>query len=158
MSDGFRNRASVPPRWVVRTFWWAHRALYRFSGGRVGLRRAGPGRWGVMALTTTGRRSGQRRRVMLGYLDDGANLMALAMNGWADGDPAWWLNLQAHPEATIDLVTGRRTVRARASEGDERMRLWARWRELDPHLDDYAARRSRVTAIVVFEPTADRAP
>lgn len=149
------NRARVPPRWVVRTVWSAHRGLYRLSGGRLGLRRARPDRWGVMSLTTTGRRTGQQRPVMLGYLDDGANPMALAMNGWADAEPAWWLNLQHQPDATMDLVTGPRSVTARAATGDERGRLWARWLELDPHLDDFAARRSGTTAIVVFEPRTD---
>lgn len=94
---------------------------------------------------------------MLGYLDDGANVMALAMNGWAAADPAWWRNLQADPEATVHLVTGRRNVRARVAKGAERGRLWARWRELDANLDDYAARRSEPTAIVVFEPSANAA-
>jgi len=79
---------------------------------------------------------------MVGYFDDGPNLVTLAMNGWADDEPAWWLNLQAHPEASVDLTDGRRTVRGRAAEGDERSRLWDRWREIDTKLDAYAARRS----------------
>lgn len=156
MSNGANNRARVPPRWVVRSVWSAHRALYQLSGGRIGLRRAKPNNWGVLALTTTGRQSGQPRRVMLGYLNDGANVMALAMNGWADNEPAWWLNLQTDAAATVDLVADRRRVRARAAEGDERARLWSRWRECDPHLDDLAARRSGPTAIVVFEPTTNQ--
>jgi hypothetical protein len=55
--------------------------------------------------------------VIIAYLEDGPNLIAMAMNGWADGEPAWWLNLQAHPDAIVDLGDGRRTVRARAAEG-----------------------------------------
>jgi len=79
----------------------------------------------------------------------------MAMNGWADGEPAWWLNLQAHPEVSVDLTGGRRTVTGRAAEGEERSRLWARWRELDKNLDAYAALRSAETAVVVLEPTSD---
>jgi deazaflavin-dependent oxidoreductase (nitroreductase family) len=107
----------------------------------------------MMHLTTTGRRSGQERSVILGYFDDGPNLVTMAMNGWADGEPAWWLNLQAHPEASVVLADDRRTVTGRAAEGDERSRLWARWREIDTNLDDYAARRS-ATAVVILEPLA----
>jgi deazaflavin-dependent oxidoreductase (nitroreductase family) len=77
------------------------------------------------------------------------------MNGWADGEPAWWLNLQAHPDVSVDLADGRRPVRARAAEGDERSRLWARWRDIDPRLDAYAALRSTETAVVVLEPRSE---
>jgi deazaflavin-dependent oxidoreductase (nitroreductase family) len=109
----------------------------------------------MMHLTATGRRTGQERSVILGYFEDGPNLVTMAMNGWADGEPAWWLNLQAHPEASVDLVDGRRTVKGRAAEGEERSRLWARWRELDTNLDAYAARRSAETAVVILEPSPD---
>lgn len=106
-----------------------------------------------MRLTTTGRRSGRERSVILGYFDDGPNLVTLAMNGWGAAEPAWWLNLQAHPEATIDLAGGRRAVRGRAATGDERSRLWARWREFDRNLDALAARRPGETAVVILEPS-----
>jgi deazaflavin-dependent oxidoreductase (nitroreductase family) len=129
--------------------------LYRVTGGRFGLRRAKADRYGMMRLTTTGRRSGQERTVILGYIEEGPNLVTMAMNGWADPEPAWWLNLQAHPEVNVVLVEGRRTVRGRAAEGEERSRLWARWRELDTNLDAYAALRSRETAVVVLEPRPD---
>jgi deazaflavin-dependent oxidoreductase (nitroreductase family) len=76
----------------------------------------------------------------------------MAMNGWADGEPAWWLNLQAHPDAIVDFADGRRPVRARAAEGDERSRLWARWRDIDARLDAYAALRSTETTVVILEP------
>ena len=108
-----------------------------------------------MRLTTTGRRTGGERSVILGYFDDGPNVVTMAMNGWADGEPAWWLNLQAHPEASVDLVAGRHTVSGRAAEGEERSRLWARWREIDKNLDAYAALRSAETAVVILEPSGD---
>jgi deazaflavin-dependent oxidoreductase (nitroreductase family) len=126
--------------------------LYRLTGGHVGLWRAKPNRWGTLRLTTTGRRTHQDRSVILGYLEDGPNLIALAMNGWADGEPAWWLNLQAHPNAEVALADGPRPVRARAATGAERSRLWAKWREVEPNLDAYAALRPSQTALVIFEP------
>jgi deazaflavin-dependent oxidoreductase (nitroreductase family) len=155
MSDDRKKQPFLPPRWFVRLAWSTHRGLYRVSGGRVGLRRAKASRWGMMRLTTTGRRSGQERSVILGYFDDGPNLVTMAMNGWADGEPAWWLNLQAHPGASVDLADGGHRVTGRAAEGEERDRLWDRWREIDTNLDGYAALRSSETAVVILEPSPD---
>ena len=147
--------ARVPPRWFVRLAWFTHRGLYRMTGGRLGLWRPKTNKWGAMHLTTTGRRTGQERSVILGYFEDGPNLVTMAMNGWADGEPAWWLNLQAHPDASVDVGRGRRSVQGRAAVGDERSRLWARWREIDSKLDAYAALRSSETAVVVLERQPD---
>jgi deazaflavin-dependent oxidoreductase (nitroreductase family) len=152
MSDTKKKRARLPPRWVVRFAWVVHRSLHRITRGRIGLRHAVGNRYGMMRLTTIGRRSGQERTVILGYFDDGPNLVTMAMNGWAAPEPAWWLNLQAHPEVNVDLKDGRRDVRGRAAEGEERARLWARWSEIDKDLDAYAARRPGETAVVVLEP------
>ena len=126
--------------------------MYRWTGGRLGLWRPKPGGWGTMRLTTIGRRTGRARAVIVGYVEDGANLVTLAMNGWGDAEPAWWLNLQTHPDVAIDLVDGPRQVTGRAARGDERERLWARWRQISKNLDAYAARRSMETAVVVLEP------
>ncbi len=148
----------TPPRFFIRTFWLLHRALYRLSGGRFGLSRPKVGeKFGMMRLHTVGRRSGRPRIAIVGYYEDGANLVTLAMNGWADAEPAWWLNLQAKPDATVDLADGPRAVRARAATSDERTRLWSRFRNYPGWGDDIdalAARRSITTAVVVLEPTA----
>ena len=106
----------------------------------------------MLRLRTVGRRSGKHRSAILGYFEDGPNLVTLAMNGWADAEPAWWLNLQANPDTTVDLPGSSRPVRARAAEGEERLRLWARWATYDKGLDQLASRRSMETAVVVFEP------
>ena len=141
----------VPPRWFVRSAWRVHRRLYRFTGGRFGLRRPKAGQWGMLQLTTTGRRSGQPRSVILAYLEDGPDLFTLAMNGWGEGEPAWWLNLQANPEARVVLPEGPRPIRGRAAEGAERDRLWELWRTTNADLDDFAALRPTTTAVVVLE-------
>ena len=146
-----KTARSVPPRWVVRSFWVVHRAIHRLTGGRIGLWRPKPDNWGTLRLTTIGRRTGEQRSAIIGYLEDGPNLVTLAMNGWADPEPAWWLNLQAHPEARVALPDGARQVRARKAEGEERARLWAMWNAIDDY-DGWAARRSRETAVVVLEP------
>ena len=93
--------------------------------------------------------------MIVGYFEDGPNLVTLAMNGWASPEPAWWLNLQAHPDATAEFVGGTRPVTARVAEGEERSRLWARWREIDRQLDGYAAMRSSETAVVILAPRPD---
>ena len=74
------------------------------------------------------------------------------MNGWGAPEPAWWLNLQAHPDATIDLPEGTREITARAATGEEWTRLWSEMARLEPNLDAYATRRPGGTAVVVFEP------
>ena len=142
----------LPPRWFIRAAWAVHRALYAVSGGRFGLRKPSAKTYGMMRIHTTGRRTGGERVAILGYYEDGPNLFTLAMNGWGEPEPAWWLNLQAHPDATVELPDGTREVRARMATGDERGRLWSEMEHREPNLDGYAARRSHETAVVVFEP------
>ena len=153
MTSQSAKPARLPPRWFVRVAWIAHRALHRLSGGRRGLWKEQPGKWGTMRLTTVGRRSGLGRSAILGYFEDGPNLVTLAMNGWASAEPSWWLNLQAHPDTVVDLKGETRSVRGRAASGQERDRLWARWREFGGSLDTWAARRAGETAVVILEPS-----
>lgn len=91
--------------------------------------------------------------MIVAYFLDGPNPVTMAMNGWADAEPAWWLNLQVQPVAGVNLGDGSRQMMARAATGDERARLWARWAEIDKNLDGYAALRSSETAVVILEPT-----
>ncbi len=152
MSESSVKAPRLPPRWFIRLAWSTHRGLYRLTGGRVGLWRPKPNGWGAMRLTTIGRRSGRERTVIVGYFEDGPNLVTMAMNGWGDGEPAWWLNLQTHPLVEVEVADGPRQVIGRAARGEERDHLWARWREIDKNLDAFAARRSTGTAVVILEP------
>ena len=150
---GQREQAGrLPPRWFIRLFWAVQRAVYSVTRGRFGLQTARADRQGMLRLRTIGRRSGQERVAILGYFEDGPDLVTMAMNGWADAEPAWWLNLQAHPDVTVDLAGGSRAVHAHAADKDERPRLWARWARYDKGLDAFAARRSRETAVVILSP------
>jgi adenylate kinase len=72
--------------------------------------------------------------------------------GWGAAEPAWWLNLQAQPDAIVQTRDGTRQVRARRAQDDERARLRSRWAGIDKNLDTYAARRPEETAVVVLEP------
>ena len=143
------------PHWLIRTIWMGHRALLRFTGGRLGLRTPTTTRWGMLSLTTVGRRTGAKRVAIVGYIEDGANLIAPAMNGWMEPEPAWWLNLQANPAARVQLPGGQvGELRARAAVGEERDRLWRRLVDLgsSAYTDANAATRSREAAIAVLEP------
>jgi len=94
------KRAPHPfPRWLVRIFWGVHRSVYSVTRGRLGLRTHAPKQWGMLRLTTVGRRTARKRGVILGYIEDGPNLITPAMNGWFDPEPAWLLNLQTNPRA-----------------------------------------------------------
>jgi deazaflavin-dependent oxidoreductase (nitroreductase family) len=89
---------------------------------------------------------------ILGYVEDGPDMVTLAMNGWGEPAPAWLLNLQAHPGARVDLPDGSLAVSARVADKEERLRLWARldggpWGDID----GFAARRSRETPVVILE-------
>lgn len=152
MADESNKPGWLPPKWFRRAAWKVHRSLYRVTGGRLGLWRPKPQGWGALHLTAIGRRSGQKRRVILGYFEDGPDYVTLAMNGWIEGEPAWWLNLQANPEATVAVKGGEpQRIRARAAEGEERDRLWARWKEIEDDLDGWAAQRSTKAAVVVLQ-------
>ena len=111
----------------------------------------------MLRLHSVGRRSGQVRVAMVGYFEDGPNLVTLAMNGWGKAEPAWWLNLQATPAARVDLPDGSRSVRARKASEAERERLWATFQDYPgwgADLGALAAHRPAETAIVVLEPNA----
>jgi deazaflavin-dependent oxidoreductase (nitroreductase family) len=155
MSSSTTRPPRMPPPWFVHAAWRVHRLLYRLSGGRFLWTPANKRGWGALRLTTVGRTSGQERSVIIGYLEDDADLVALAMNGWDEGHPAWWLNLAAHPDAVVRLAgQDPRPVRARQATGEERERLWRRWAAVNPDLDAYAGRRSTETPVVVLEPAA----
>ena len=154
MAEQAMRPTRQPPRWIIKTIWASHRAAYSLTGGRFGLRIPTNDRWGILRLKTVGRRTGRERVAILGYVEDGANLITPAMNGWAEPEPAWWLNLQAHPDAAVELPDGPREVTARAATGEERARLWSKLVDLgsSAYTDANATRRSRETAIVVLEP------
>src|SRR5262245_20804319 len=121
MSDAPARAPRVPPPRFVHAAGVPPRAPDRLRGGRFPWTPSHKRGWGALRLTTVGRRSGRARSVIVGYLEDGPNLVALAMNGWDEGDPAWWLNLEAHPDVVVRLARQHPgKVRARAASGDER--------------------------------------
>lgn len=142
----------LPPRWFVRAVWLLHRGLYAATGGRIGSWPARETRAGVLRLRTVGRLTGEERHVMLAYIQDGDDFVTIAMNGWADPDPAWWLNLQANPEAIVDIGATTIPVTGRAATAEERAVLWPTLKRTARRLDDFAALRSHPTTLVLLEP------
>ncbi len=143
-----RNRA-----WEV--MWRAHRAVLRATGGRVGGRVRG---LPVLLLTTTGRRSGEPRSVALSYLDHGDGYAVVASNAGDDRPPAWWLNLEADPAATVEIRGARRAVRARRADGAEHDELWGRVVAANADFAAYRDRTERVIPVVVLEPQDGEPP
>ena len=128
-----------------------HAALYRATGGRIG---HSAGQITNLLLTTTGRRSGQPRTVPLAYLGDGERFVVVASNGGADRPPAWWVNLQAHPEATVQVGARVVPVVARAATPDEHAVLWPRLTAVNPFFAQYVQITSRRIPVVLLEPRA----
>ena len=97
----------------------------------------------AFAVETLGARSGERRRAVLGYLEDGADgWLVMGSKGGAPRNPAWVHNLAAHPDAIVVLPGGERVaVRAEPLEGDD---LAAAWRRIEAEAPEYAAYRSRM--------------
>ena len=129
--------------------WWVHRNLYRLSGGRMGRRING---FEVLLLTTRGRITGTPRDVMLQMLPHHDGWAVAATHAGEDRNPAWLLNLRAHPEADVQIRASRVHVRAREAAGDEREELWARFAAVDDAYEEYARRTTRPIAVVVLEP------
>jgi deazaflavin-dependent oxidoreductase (nitroreductase family) len=123
--------------------------LYRLSGGRLGGK---VGRAPVLLLTSTGRRSGQQRTAPVLYLKDGERLVVIGSNAGNKKAPAWSLNLQANPDAEVEVGRDRSLVRARVTEGEERAELWRKMNEQYAGFDAYDANTSRDIAVFVLEP------
>jgi F420H(2)-dependent quinone reductase len=123
--------------------------LYRASGGRIGGR---VNRAPVLLLTTTGRKSGQKRTAPVVYLRDGENVVVINTNAGNTRVPAWSLNLKANPEAEVEVGRRRYPVRARIAEGDERTELWRRHNDQYSGFDDYQEKLEREALVWVLEP------
>jgi deazaflavin-dependent oxidoreductase (nitroreductase family) len=105
----------------------------------------------ILLLTTTGRSSGQERTAPLIHRTDDGRWVVVASKGGAPEHPGWYKNLEANPEATIELPGETVPVRARVAEGEERQRLWSLMTEVWPSYDDYQRKTEREIPVVVLE-------
>jgi F420H(2)-dependent quinone reductase len=126
---------------------WIYR---RTKGRRAGSVRGTP----VLLLTTTGRKSGERRTRPVGYLPDGDRFLVCGSNGGSDHPPAWSLNLRAHPDATVEV--GARTLSVTAAEitGEEYETAWDRYVAANPGFAGYRTRTKRHLPIFILEDRA----
>jgi deazaflavin-dependent oxidoreductase (nitroreductase family) len=141
---------------AVRGVFAFHQAAYRATGGLVG-HRLGP--ISCLLLTTQGSRTGQARTLPLLYGRDGENLILVASKGGSPKHPAWYVNLQAHPEAVAQVGSRDLWVTARTATAAERPRLWKLMTREYRGYDGYQQRTDREIPIVILEPVrgGDRA-
>lgn len=132
-----------------------HTLAYRVTGGRLGGRMAGAP---VLLLDHTGRKSGTRRTTPLLYLDDDPDLVVVGSRGGSKAPAAWYLNLCATPQTTVQVGSERRNVIARTAAPAERERLWPRLVELYPDYETYARRTDREIPVVVLRPEEEAGP
>ena len=128
-----------------------HLFVHHATSGRVGGRVVGSP---VLLLTTIGRKSGRERTVPLLYLKDGEDLVVVGSNGGTAAPPAWWLNLKASPEASVEI--GGRKVRVRAEEAgsEEKERLWPKLVKMYGGYEDYRRRTDREIPVVILHPVS----
>lgn len=121
---------------------------FRANGGKVG----GPFEGAdMLILHTTGARSGQERVHPLVYQAAGDDVVIFASTYGGPKHPAWFRNLVAHPDVTVEIGTETRSAHARVAEGDERERYWVRQKELRPRFAEYEAKTTRTIPVVVLE-------
>jgi F420H(2)-dependent quinone reductase len=142
----------IPPRWVFRIGWAIDRGASRLTGGRVTIPNGSRGKLRTLYLRTVGRTSGQPRRTGLYYIEDGPNLIVIASNAGGDVDPAWWRNLQARPDAEVEIGATVRPVHARRATPDEAGPLYLRFVAAMPSYDEYRRHTRRTIPVVILEP------
>ena len=146
------------PAWLAKRITRLHGLVLRRTRGRFPARNLlfAP-RQRVLALTTTGRKSGQQRTTALGYLRDGDGFAVVASNSGLARAPAWWLNLEGNPEAEVDVAGERVRVRGRRASTDEQERLWPLFLEQFRGFDGYRRFTTREIPVVLLEPISQEA-
>jgi deazaflavin-dependent oxidoreductase (nitroreductase family) len=127
-----------------------HALAYRATGGLVGHRF--PGAPPMLLLDHVGAKSGQRRTTPLVYVEDGNQLVLVASKGGHARNPAWFHNLRANPDTSIQVGSERRNVHARVARPEERGRLWAKAVDAYGGYADYQRRTDREIPLIVLEP------
>src|SRR5437764_6148734 len=135
---------------VMRRLMGGHARIYRLTGGRIGQRI--PGLAPMLLLDHVGAKSGVQRTTPLLYIDDPPNVVIVASKGGYPQHPAWYHNLRAHSETTIQIGAERRRVRARVAAPHERERLWPMAVDAYSGYRDYQARADREIPVVILEP------
>jgi F420H(2)-dependent quinone reductase len=140
---------SGPARLALKLGSGAHAGVYRATGGKLFGRM---GKSPILLLNTVGRKSGRKRTSPLLYVLDGEDFVIIASKGGAPTHPAWYLNLKANPDATLEV--GDREVRVKAEETDseEKARLWQKMIEMYSGYDGYQRKTNRQIPLLVLHP------
>jgi F420H(2)-dependent quinone reductase len=135
---------------VLRRLMGGHAAVYRATHGLVGHRF--PGSPPMLLLEHTGAKTATRRTSPLVYMRDGENMILVASKGGYPKNPAWFHNLMANPDTSIQVGARRRQVHARVADPEERRRLWPKVVEVYGGYEDYQRRTEREIPLVILEP------
>jgi len=134
---------------VLRRVMAGHTAIYRATRGVIGHKV--PGGPPMLLLDHVGAKSGNKRTSPLVYVRDGDDIVLVASKGGNPKNPAWFHNLKANPETTIQIGSEKRPVRARIATDEERKRLWPKAVETYSGYDGYQKRTDRKIPLVVLE-------
>ncbi len=107
----------------------------------------------LLLLTTKGAKSGEERTTPLVYSRDGERVVVIASMGGAPKHPAWFHNISADPEVTVEIGTEKFAARASVPEGEERDRLYAQQAATMPAFHEYQEKTTRRIPVVVLERT-----
>jgi deazaflavin-dependent oxidoreductase (nitroreductase family) len=143
----------MPSDMVLKTMNGVHRALLTISGGRFGWQASG---MPVVELTTTGRKSGQPRSVMLtSPVQEGDTYVVVASRGGDDRNPAWFLNLRDNPDVEVAIKGApKKPMRARVASAEERARLWPLVTADHKNYAAYQTKTTREIPLVLLEPAS----
>jgi deazaflavin-dependent oxidoreductase (nitroreductase family) len=134
---------------ILRRLTEAHTQIYRLTHGVIGHRF--PGAPPILLLDHVGARSGTARTTPLLYVEDGPNLVLVASKGGHPRHPAWYHNLRANPDTTVQVGAERRAVHARVAARDERKRLWPKAIAAYSGYRGYQERTDREIPLVILE-------
>src|SRR4051794_10128709 len=135
---------------VLRRLMGGHTTVYRLTRGRIGHRV--PGGPPMLLLDHVGAKSGVKRTIPLVYVDDGDDIVLVASKGGNPKNPAWFHNLRANPDTTVQVGSEQRRVRARVATDDERKRLWPKAVDTYSGYAGYQERTDRKIPLIVLEP------
>ena len=153
MSQGERKSAarnfSAPVKLAMKLGMRAHVGVYRATGGKL-LGRMGKAP--ILLLDTVGRKTSKVRTTPLLYVTDGEDYAVVASVGGAPKHPAWFLNLQANPETSVEVGDRKINVRAEVASPQEKPRLWEKLTEMYPTYNDYQQKTDREIPVVILHP------
>jgi deazaflavin-dependent oxidoreductase (nitroreductase family) len=135
---------------VLRRLMGGHTAVYRATRGVIGHKV--PGAPPFLLLEHVGAKSGAKRTSPLVYGRDGDDIILVASKGGNPKNPAWYHNLRANPDVTVQIGSKRIPVRARVASADERDRLWRLMVGVYGGYEDYRKRTDREIPLIVLEP------